>query len=296
MVPTALLRAGGLRDIHYDIEVQANSDRVAYSNERYVFCHPKVPSVKGQISVDLPKASVVAIESHFQGNVLGDSTQCEIPEHLELIRIGRRDYFAGDERNRWVLLRIGEILAFDHFILRTVPRCHACSRDLHAQGSALRNTGVATLNSPVQELNAIRKKLPATLSRSDLEMVALDYFERLEHDNHRRLCRVYGWEEKKTKASWGGSTVDYRDHCGHRCARNEDAGSPALPDRMRACVRPVLSGIRSPAGAWEGLQSRSAIRYKIDTAKLAAEVRTEFSKREKAGKNPPKPAASSLRK
>jgi hypothetical protein len=62
----------------------------------------------------------------------------------------------------------------------------------------------------VQDSLAIRKKLPATLSRPDLEMAALDYFERLGHDNHRRLCRVYGWEEKKTKGSWGGSTVDYK--------------------------------------------------------------------------------------
>jgi ParB family chromosome partitioning protein len=55
----------------------------------------------------------------------------------------------------------------------------------------------------VRVLNAIRKKLPATLSRPDLDMAALDYFERLGHDNHRRLCRIYGWEEKKTKTSWG---------------------------------------------------------------------------------------------
>jgi hypothetical protein len=45
-------------------------------------------------------------------------------------------------------------------------------------------------------------------------MAALDYFERLGHDNHRRLCRVYGWEEKKTKGSWGGSTVDYKTIAG----------------------------------------------------------------------------------
>src|SRR5208283_1237380 len=63
-------------------------------------------------------------------------------------------------------------------------------------------------------LNAIRKKLPPTLSRPDLEMAALDYFERLGHDNHRRLCRVYGWGEKKTKAAWGGTTVDYKTIAG----------------------------------------------------------------------------------
>jgi hypothetical protein len=45
-------------------------------------------------------------------------------------------------------------------------------------------------------LDAIRKQLPATLSRADLEMVVLDYFQRLGHDNHRRICRAYAWEEE----------------------------------------------------------------------------------------------------
>ena len=34
-------------------------------------------------------------------------------------------------------------------------------------------------------------------------MVALDYFRRLGHDNHRRLSKLYVWEEKKSKTSWG---------------------------------------------------------------------------------------------
>jgi hypothetical protein len=54
----------------------------------------------------------------------------------------------------------------------------------------------------IRILNAIRKKCSGTLPRLDFEMAALDYFERLGHDNYRRLCRVYGWEEKKTRASW----------------------------------------------------------------------------------------------
>jgi len=40
-------------------------------------------------------------------------------------------------------------------------------------------------------------------------MVALDYFRRLGHDNHHRLFQVYGWDEKKTKTSWGGTSVDH---------------------------------------------------------------------------------------
>ncbi len=57
--------------------------------------------------------------------------------------------------------------------------------------------------SRVRVLEAIRKKLPDALSRLDLEMVALDYFRRLGHDNHRRLSKLYVWEEKKSKTSWG---------------------------------------------------------------------------------------------
>src|SRR5260370_15542923 len=63
--------------------------------------------------------------------------------------------------------------------------------------------------SRVRILDAIRKKLPDVLSRPDLEMVALDYFRRLGHDNHRRLSKLYAWEEKKSKTSWGAETVDY---------------------------------------------------------------------------------------
>ena len=63
--------------------------------------------------------------------------------------------------------------------------------------------------SRVRVLEAIRKKLPDVLSRPDLEMVALDYFRRLGHDNHRRLSKLYVWEEKKSKASWGAQFVDY---------------------------------------------------------------------------------------
>ena len=67
-----------------------------------------------------------------------------------------------------------------------------------------------------------------TLSLPDIEMVALDYFKRPGHDNHRRLCRL---------------------------SRNSNLA-------------------RAPA------------RYKIDTARLKIDVRTELSKKKKQGKGP----------
>ena len=131
----------------------------------------------------------------------------------------------------------------------------------------------------VRILNAIRKKLPATLSRPDLEMAALDYFERLGHDNHRRLCRVYGWEEKKTKASWGGTTVDYKAIAGK--AVHEMNTSEAYHFLI---VCSLVSDLYCPSfnprqALAKGTNlALTASRYKIDTAKLAAEVRVELTK------------------
>src|SRR5258707_6811079 len=63
--------------------------------------------------------------------------------------------------------------------------------------------------SRVRVREAISKRLPDAFCRPDLEMVALDYFRRLGNDNHRRLSKLYAWEEKKSKTSWGAETVDY---------------------------------------------------------------------------------------
>jgi len=41
-------------------------------------------------------------------------------------------------------------------------------------------------------LKAVREKLPAALVRAEFEMVALDYFRGLGHNNHHRLFQVCG--------------------------------------------------------------------------------------------------------
>jgi ParB family transcriptional regulator, chromosome partitioning protein len=131
----------------------------------------------------------------------------------------------------------------------------------------------------VRVLDAIRKKLPAALSRPDLEMTALDYFERLGHDNHRRLCRVYGWAEKKTKASWGGSTVDYKTIAGKAV---REMNMQELQHFLVVCA--LASDLCCPGYnprqvlRKESNLARTAIRYKIDTEKVSATVREELSK------------------
>jgi hypothetical protein len=126
-------------------------------------------------------------------------------------------------------------------------------------------------------LNAIRKKLPTTLFRPDLEMAALDYFERLGHDNHRRLCRLYGCEEQKTKAAWGGTAVDYKI-IGEKAVRA--MSTPEVQHFLVVCS--LVSDLYCPgydpkqALVKDSNLARTAARYKIDTAKLASEVRSSF--------------------
>jgi ParB family chromosome partitioning protein len=133
--------------------------------------------------------------------------------------------------------------------------------------------------SRVRVLDAIRKKLPGTFSRPDLEMAATDYFRRLGHDNHRRLCRVYGWEEKKSKAAWGGVTVDYETIAG-KAVREMSAQD--LQRFLVVCA--LVADLYCPAFTRQSLAkdsnlARTAARYKIDPVKLAADVHAELSKR-----------------
>jgi hypothetical protein len=131
----------------------------------------------------------------------------------------------------------------------------------------------------VRVLEAISKKLPDALSRPDLEMVALDYFRRLGHDNHRRLSKLYSWEEKKSKTSWGAQTVDY-----------EKIASAAVQAMKTADVNRFLvlcalvSDLYCPGyNPRQSLEknsnlARTAARNKIDSAKISAAIRAELSK------------------
>ena len=136
----------------------------------------------------------------------------------------------------------------------------------------------------VRTLDAIRKKLPASLSLFELEIVALDYFRRLGHDNHRRMSRIYGWEEKKTKSSWGGMCVDY-------AALAKKAVGAMTPTEVQhflvACA--LVSDLYCPGYnprqplAKDSNLARVATRYKIDITKLGTHAREELSKKAAKG-------------
>ena len=124
-----------------------------------------------------------------------------------------------------------------------------------------------------------RKKLPDALSRPDLEIVALDYFRRLGHDNHRRLSKLYAWEEKKSKTSWGAQTVDYQ-----KIAEAAVQAMTAADLHRFLVVCALVSDLYCPGNnprqdlAKDSNFWRTAARYKVDSAKIATGVWAELSK------------------
>src|SRR2546425_6454195 len=109
-------------------------------------------------------------------------------------------------------------------------------------------------------------------------MVALDYFQRWGHDNHRRLCKVYGWVEKKSKASWGAQIVDY-----------EKIAAAAVQPRTAAdlhrflVVCALVSDLYCPGYnpkqslARDSKLSKTATRYKVDTAKITSTAQADLA-------------------
>ncbi len=131
-------------------------------------------------------------------------------------------------------------------------------------------------------LQAVRQKLPGELARADFEMVALDYFRRQGHDNHHRLFQVYGWEEKKTKTSWGGTSVE------HEKLAEVQIRAMTTADLNRFLVTCALvPDLYCPGYSSAETLSREAnlmkacARYKVDASKVTAKVAAELSRKRK---------------
>lgn len=116
-------------------------------------------------------------------------------------------------------------------------------------------------------------------SRGDRASGVLDYFRRLGHDNHRRLRKVHAWEEKRSKAPWRAQIVEYE-----KIAANAVKAMSATDLLRFLVVCALVSDLYCPAYnprqslAKDSNLARTAMRYKVDAAKIAASVRAELSK------------------
>ncbi len=125
------------------------------------------------------------------------------------------------------------------------------------------------------------------LSREDLEMLALVWFERLGYDHQRQLFDVYAWEKEKTKTSYGTESVDYRK-LGEAHIKAMGLANPNPFLMVAALVPDVYCAGYSPGAALsdDSKLALTAPRYGVDAAKITAEVRAELSskKHKKHGK------------
>ena len=128
-------------------------------------------------------------------------------------------------------------------------------------------------------LQAVRQKLPPALARGDFEMIALDYFRRLGHDNHHRLFQVYGWEEKKTKTSWGGTSVDHEKMAE---AHIREMTTADLNRFLVTCS--LVPDLYCPGySSTEVLSKESnlmkaAARYRVNASSLTSNAKTDLSR------------------
>ena len=110
-------------------------------------------------------------------------------------------------------------------------------------------------------------------------MVALDYFRRLGHDNHRRLSKLYAWKEKKSKTSWGGETVDY-EKIAATAVQAMKTGDLNRFLVVCALVSDLYCPGYNPRQSLEKTSNlaHAATRYKVDPAQIGTAVRAELSK------------------
>jgi hypothetical protein len=145
--------------------------------------------------------------------------------------------------------------------------------------------------SRVRVLETIRKKLPEALSRPDLEMVALDYFRRLGHENHRRASKLYEWEEKKSKTSWGAQTVDYE-----KIAAAAVQGMRTAHVNRFLVVCALVPDLYCPGyNPRQPLEKSSNLARTVDSAKIATGIRAELSKAKVNGDGRPAQKRTALK-
>jgi hypothetical protein len=93
-----------------------------------------------------------------------------------------------------------------------------------------------------------------------------------------RLFQVYGWEEKKTKASWGGTSVDHEKLAEGRIRAMTTADLSRL---LVTCA--LVSDLYCPgyssaeALSKEANLMRTAVRYKVDASRITDRITAELS-------------------
>src|SRR5205823_11542632 len=108
------------------------------------------------------------------------------------------------------------------------------------------------------------------------------------------LSKLYGWEEKKSKTSWGAETVDY-EKIATAAVQNMKAADLNRFVVVCALVSDLYCPGYNPRQSLEKNSNlvRTAVRCKVDSAKMATAVRAELSSKMQIHRGKPHPGEQS---
>jgi len=145
-------------------------------------------------------------------------------------------------------------------------------------------------------LEEVYKRVPAELSRHELDLVALSYFQQLGHDSQHRLFKFFGWEATKTKAANGG----YADYPKLAAAKLDKMTAAEIGKFLVVCA--LASNLYCPSylsGAALGKDSdlaKEAGHYNINAKRILREVEEKLAKGTLKQKSQSKAKPSATRK
>lgn len=127
-------------------------------------------------------------------------------------------------------------------------------------------------------LEEIRKRVPTTLTRHELDLVALQFFQQLGHDNQHRICKFFAWE-KKPKGGCGGN-ADYLKLAG---AKLQAMTMAEVGRFLIVCA--LASDLYCPSYLSGGALSkdsklvREAVHHKVNADRVLREVKEGIAKK-----------------
>ncbi len=132
-------------------------------------------------------------------------------------------------------------------------------------------------------LTEIFRRVPAELSRHELEFVALRYFEQLGHDSQHRIFKFFAWEETKPKANGG-----YVDYPKLASGKLEKMATAEIGKFLIVCA--LASDLYCPTYPGGGMLTKDsnlaceAAHYKVSAERILRELKEKPAS--KTGKNP----------
>jgi len=134
-------------------------------------------------------------------------------------------------------------------------------------------------------LEGVLKRVPDQLTRHELGLVALRYFEQLGHDNQRRIFKFFRWELPKTNGSYAG----YVDYPKLASTKVEPMTAAALGKFLMLCA--LASDLYCPtyasgaALARDSHLARQAAHYKINGERILRELKDRAARKSAKPKN-----------